>query len=55
MPAHGPTKSEHECWRAEDDLRTLVGARKIRKDKDRLAKAVKLAKEQLRELQDIES
>ena len=42
----GPSKAEQKRWQAEDDLRTLVEAEKIKKDKDRLREAKKMAGEQ---------
>jgi hypothetical protein len=44
------TKREQK-WMAEDDLRTLMRAAEIQKDKARLARAKALAKEQLASLQ----
>lgn len=45
--ATGPSKEEQDRWQAEDDLRTLIRAEEIKKDKKRLANARKAAKEQL--------
>lgn len=42
-------------WQAEDDLRTLVRASEIRKNKDRFAAARKLAKKHLTELNSIDA
>lgn len=42
-------------WQAEDDLRTLMRACEIRKDKDRFAAARKLAKKQLADLKKIDA
>lgn len=39
------SKSEAE-WRAEDDLRTLMNAERIKKDKQRYSKAMEIAKKQ---------
>lgn len=46
-------KQEKE-WRADADLRTLIEAEKIKKDKARYAAAMKMHKEQLAALQNIE-
>lgn len=43
----GPSKAEQDRWQAEDDLRTLIRAAEIKKDKGRMANARKVAKEQL--------
>jgi len=43
----GPSKDEQDRWQAEDDLRTLIRAAEIKKDKPRMARARKAAKEQL--------
>lgn len=40
-------------WMAEDDLRTLVRAKEIRKDKQRFAAARALAKKKLAEMRDL--
>ena len=40
--AIGPDKD----WEAESDLRTLINAEKIKKDKSRMSAAMKKAKEQ---------
>lgn len=45
--ATGPSKAEQDRWQAEDDLRTLLRAEEIKKDKKRLASARTMAKEQL--------
>lgn len=37
---------QEKQWKAESDLRTLIDAEKIKKDKDRYAAAMKLHKEQ---------
>lgn len=42
-------------WQAEDDLRTLVRACEIRKDKDRFAAARKLARKQVDDLKKIDA
>lgn len=46
-------KQEKE-WRADSDLRTLIEAEKIKKDKARYAAAMKMHKEQLAALQNLE-
>lgn len=40
------SKADELRWQAEDDVRTLVRAEEIRKDKDRLRRARALAKKQ---------
>lgn len=45
--ATGPSQKEQDRWQAEDDLRTLLRAEEIKKDKKRLAAARNMAKEQL--------
>jgi hypothetical protein len=42
-----PDKKQQQDWEAEDDVRTLVRAAEIQKDKPRLARAKAKAKEQL--------
>lgn len=42
--------AEDKKWEAENDCRTLTEAEEIRKDKDRLAKALAMAKEKQAEL-----
>lgn len=42
----GPSEAERLKWETEDDVRTLIRAGEIKKDKQRLARAVKLAKSQ---------
>lgn len=53
--AGGPSRADEERWQAENDLRTLLDGAKIKKDKARLAKAMKLAKEQQAALKTFES
>lgn len=48
----GPSKSEQQRWQAEEDLRTLLRAKEIERDAGRLARARKLAKEQLKTAQE---
>lgn len=43
----GPTKAEMDRYKAEEDLRTLAEAARIRKDKGRLAAARKCAKDKM--------
>ena len=45
--AHGIDKAQEEKWDAERDLRTLVDAKEIQKDKKRLKRAQAMAKEQM--------
>ncbi len=40
-------------WEAEEDLRTLTRAAQIKDDDDRLARAMKLAKKQQKELEQV--
>ena len=47
----GPSKAEVEKYQAEDDVRTLVGAEEIRKDKARFRRAMKMAKEKMAALE----
>ena len=51
----GPSKAEQQRWQAEDDLRTLIQAREIRGDKARLRRAMKMAKEQMQELEKLDA
>lgn len=44
---NGPSKQEQDRWQAEDDLRTLLRAKEIQKDKKRLTAARNMAKDQL--------
>ena len=46
-------KADRENWEAEDDVRTLVRAGEIRKDKARLKRATVMAKKQLQTLKEI--
>lgn len=50
-PAPLSAKAQDAKWAAEDDLRTLVRAGEIRRDKKRLAAATKCAKEQAKALE----
>lgn len=50
----GPSKAEREKWQAEDDLRTLVRAAEIKKDKARTTRAMALAKKQMAELEKVQ-
>lgn len=43
-------KQEDE-WRAQDDLRTLLDAKKIQKDSKRMAAVRKLAKEKMADME----
>ena len=54
MPRLGMTKTEKadmERFEAEQDLRTLIEARTIRGNKSRLRRAMKMAKDQMSELE----
>lgn len=42
---------EEDEWRAQDDLRTLLEARKIQKDAKRMAKVRALAKQKMADMQ----
>mgnify|MGYP006879609856 CR=1 FL=1 len=46
-------KDEEAKWQAEGDLRTLVESNKIKKDKKRMAAAMKMATEQKKALSQI--
>jgi hypothetical protein len=43
--AMGPTAADSKKWMADSDLRTLIEAEKIKKDKARFAAAMKMHKE----------
>lgn len=47
--------SDENDWRAEDDLRTLIQASKIKKDKDRMKRAMAKRDEQRVHLSSIRS
>lgn len=49
------SKSDEAKWQAEDDVRTLIRAGEIKKDKKRLARALKMAKEQMASLQAVKA
>lgn len=42
---------EEDEWRAQDDLRTLLEAKKIQKDAKRMAKVRALAKQKMADMQ----
>lgn len=44
--AHGPSKADEARFQAESDVRTLVEAQKIRRDKGRMTAARKSIKDQ---------
>lgn len=44
-----PSKAQEEKWQAEDDVRTLMRADEISKDKARMARARKVAEQQATE------
>ena len=48
-----PTKTDKQKWEAEEDVRTLVRAEEIRKDKSRLRRATVMAKKQLAALRGV--
>jgi hypothetical protein len=48
-------KAEQDKWRAEDDLRTLLAATAIKKDKARYVAALRIAKEQRDNLKSVAS
>lgn len=48
-----PNKTDEQKWQAEEDVRTLVRAEEIRKDKPRLQRATAMAKKQLAALQGV--
>lgn len=43
----GPSKAEMDRYQAEDDLRTLAEAQRIKSDKKRMGAAMKCAKDKL--------
>lgn len=45
----GPSSAQERKWRAESDVRTLIQAQEIQKDRTRLALAQKAAAEQAKE------
>ena len=49
-PMSAESKAEHEKWEAESDVRTLTEAERIRADKPRHRRAVKMAREQMKAL-----
>ncbi len=46
-------KADREKWEAEGDVRTLVNADEIRKDRGRMKRATAMAKKQLQTLKEI--
>ena len=46
-------KADRQKFEAEDDMRTLIRASEIRKDRDRVKRATALAKKQLQSLKEI--
>lgn len=52
--AVGMSKEEKD-WRAEDDLRTLIEAEKIKKDKARLKAAMAKKREKMKALENLEA
>lgn len=51
----GPTKAEQDKYQAEDDLRTLIRAGEIKKDKKRYARAMREAKNQMQALESVKA
>ena len=49
----GPSKQEMEMFEAEDDMRVMKNAEKIRKDKKRMKRMQKMAAEKAAELEAI--
>lgn len=47
------SQNEEKKWQAEDDLRTLLNAAEIRKDKARMAAAMKVAAEKKKAMESI--
>lgn len=50
----GKMSAEEKAYQAEWDLKTLIEAEKIKKDKSRLSAAMKAHAEQMKSLQSIE-
>lgn len=48
-----PISSAEKDWRAENDLNTLIEAEKIKRDKKRLAAAMKKKREMKQDLQNV--
>jgi hypothetical protein len=46
--------AQEKEWKADSDLRTLIEAEKIKKDKARLAAAMKMRKEKMADMQNLE-
>lgn len=49
-----PSKTDEQKWQAESDVRTLIDAEKIKADKPRLRRAMKMAKEQADALKNVQ-
>lgn len=49
----GPDPAEQKKWRAQDDIRTMQEAEKIRKDKERMKAMKEIAKQQVKDLKKI--
>lgn len=54
MNVRAGMSKEEKDWRAEEDLRTLIEAEKIKKDKARLKAAMAKKREKVKALQDLE-
>ena len=50
-----PRTADEKRWEAEEDLRTLVRAGEIKKDKKRMKRAMDLAKKQMKDLEEIKA
>lgn len=53
MPETAEDRKRRERFEAEDDLRTLVQADEIRKDRKRKARAMKMARQQMASLKNV--
>jgi len=51
--AHQPTTAEDKEFEAEQDVRTLISAEKIKGDKSRLKRAMTKAREQMKALEKV--
>lgn len=49
----GLLTADESKWRAEEDLRTLISAQEIRKDKKRMAAVRKLAREKIEKMKNL--
>ena len=55
MAPDKPSKAQEQKWQAEDDLRHLSAVQEIKKDRARYRRALKLAKEQMSALKEVEN